>query len=137
VDYAHTDDALQRVLQTIREFSQGKVHVVFGCGGDRDRSKRPAMGSVAAHLADHVILTNDNPRRENPLEIIKQIEQGIPRGSSYEIQPDREFAIAAAIARAKPGDVVLVAGKGHENYQEFANAITPFDDCQVVMKYLD
>jgi len=137
VDYAHTDDALQRVLQTIREFSRGRVTVVFGCGGNRDVSKRPAMGAVAAQLADHVILTNDNPRHENPLDIIKQIEQGIPRGTSYEVEPDREFAIAAAIARARPGDVVLVAGKGHENYQEFANSITPFDDCQIVAKYLD
>lgn len=137
VDYAHTDDALRRALQTIREFSPGQVTVVFGCGGNRDTSKRPLMGAVAAQLADYCILTNDNPRLEDPLAIIGQIEQGIPRGTKYEIQPDREFAIAAALARAKPGDSVLIAGKGHETYQEFANAVTPFDDCQVVRKYLD
>jgi UDP-N-acetylmuramoyl-L-alanyl-D-glutamate--2,6-diaminopimelate ligase len=137
VDYAHTDDALRRVLQTIREFSKGKITVVFGCGGNRDTSKRPLMGAAAGQLADYIILTNDNPRREDPLSIISQIEKGIPRGAKYEIQPDREFAIAAALARANPGDSVLVAGKGHENYQEFASAVTPFDDSQMVRKYLD
>lgn len=136
VDYAHTDDALRRVLQTLREFSRGKIFVVFGCGGNRDASKRPLMGAAAGQVADHIILTNDNPRQEDPLSIIKQIEQGIPRGVKYEVEPDREFAIASAIARAKPGDIVLVAGKGHENYQEFAHAVTPFDDSQVVRKYL-
>lgn len=136
VDYAHTDDALRRALQTIREFCRGKVIVVFGCGGNRDTSKRPLMGAVAGQLADYTILTNDNPRQEDPLSIIAQIEQGMPRGSAYEIQPDREFAIAAALARAKPGDTVLIAGKGHENVQEFAHAVTPFDDGHVVRKYL-
>ncbi len=136
VDYAHTDDALARSLQTLREFSRGRVTVVFGCGGNRDKSKRPVMGAVASQYADHVILTNDNPRKENPLEIISQIETGIRHGTSYEIQPDRELAIAAAITRAKPGDTVLIAGKGHENYQEFASAVSPFDDGQMVRKYL-
>ncbi len=136
VDYAHTDDALRRVLQTIREFNRGKTLVVFGCGGNRDTSKRPLMGAAAAQLADYVILTNDNPRLEDPLAIIADIERGIPRGTTYEIQPDREFAIAAALARAKPGDTVLIAGKGHENYQEFAHAVTPFDDSHVVRRYL-
>lgn len=136
VDYAHTEDALKRVLQTIRECCSGRITVVFGCGGNRDTGKRPAMGAVASAHADHVILTNDNPRREDPLAIIKDIVSGLRPGTSYEIQPDREFAIASAIARARPGDAVLIAGKGHENYQEFAKAITPFDDSQVVRKYL-
>ena len=136
VDYAHTGDALGRVLQTLREFSRGRVIVAFGCGGNRDTTKRAAMGSIASQYADHVIITNDNPRREDPREIIKQIEGGIRPGASYEVQPDRELAIARAITSAKPGDTVLIAGKGHENYQEFASAITPFDDSQVVQKYL-
>ncbi|HMO51150.1 MAG TPA: UDP-N-acetylmuramoyl-L-alanyl-D-glutamate--2,6-diaminopimelate ligase [Kiritimatiellia bacterium] len=136
VDYAHSDDALSRVLQTVREFTRGKLTVVFGCGGNRDASKRPLMGAAASQMADHVIITNDNPRQEDPLTIIRQIESGIRAGASYEVQPDREFAIAAAIARARPGDAVIIAGKGHENYQEFAHAVTPFDDGQVVRKYL-
>lgn len=136
VDYAHTSDALERSLATVREFTRGKVTVVFGCGGNRDKTKRPAMGAIASRQADHVILTNDNPRKENPLEIIAQIEAGFHAGTSYEIQPDRELAIAAAITRARPGDTVLVAGKGHENYQEFASAVTPFDDAHMVRKYL-
>lgn len=136
VDYAHTDDALSRVLQTLREFSTGRVIAVFGCGGNRDTSKRPLMGAVAAKYADHVIITNDNPRREDPMAIIRDIEAGIPDGTSYEVQPNRELAIATALTSAKPGDTVLIAGKGHENYQEFASAVTPFDDSQVVMKYL-
>jgi len=136
VDYAHTDDALRRVLETIRECGRGRLIVVFGCGGNRDVTKRPLMGAAASQLADHIILTNDNPRQEDPLAIISQIERGIRPGASYEIQPDREFAIAAAIARARPGDMVLIAGKGHENVQEFAHAVTPFEDAKVVRKYL-
>jgi UDP-N-acetylmuramoyl-L-alanyl-D-glutamate--2,6-diaminopimelate ligase len=136
VDYAHSDDALGRVLHTLREFSTGRIVVAFGCGGNRDASKRPVMGSVASHYADHVIITNDNPRREDPMAIIREIESGLRPGTSYEIQPDRELAIAAAITGAKPGDTILIAGKGHENYQEFASAVTPFDDSQVVQKYL-
>lgn len=136
VDYAHSDDALGRVLRTLREFSAGKIITVFGCGGNRDRTKRPVMGSVAAKFSDHVIITNDNPRREDPMAIIREIEAGIPADASYEVQPNRELAIAAAITMAKSGDTVLVAGKGHENYQEFASAVTPFDDSQVVRKYL-
>ncbi|HMP89815.1 MAG TPA: UDP-N-acetylmuramoyl-L-alanyl-D-glutamate--2,6-diaminopimelate ligase [Kiritimatiellia bacterium] len=136
VDYAHTADALGRVLQTLREFTRGRVIVAFGCGGNRDKGKRPVMGAIASQYADHVILTNDNPRGEDPRVIIREIESGIRPGASYEVQPDRELAIARAIACAKPGDTVLVAGKGHENYQEFSGAIMPFDDGQVVQKYL-
>jgi UDP-N-acetylmuramoyl-L-alanyl-D-glutamate--2,6-diaminopimelate ligase len=136
VDYAHTEDALTHALRTVRESTKGKVIVMFGCGGNRDVSKRPLMGKAAGKLADHIILTNDNPRREDPLAIIRQIESGLPPGVSYEVQPDREFAIAAALGRAQPGDAVLIAGKGHENYQEFAHAVTPFDDSHMVRKYL-
>lgn len=136
VDYAHTDDALARALTTVRALTPGRLIVVFGCGGNRDASKRSLMGAVASQQADHVILTNDNPRREDPLAIIADITAGMKGGASYEIQPDREFAIAAAVMAAQPGDTVLVAGKGHESYQEFARAITPFDDMQVVRKYL-
>jgi UDP-N-acetylmuramoyl-L-alanyl-D-glutamate--2,6-diaminopimelate ligase len=136
VDYAHTGDALERALSTLRECTAGRVIVAFGCGGNRDTAKRPVMGAVASQLADHVILTNDNPRREDPQAILRAIEAGIRPGASYEIQPDRELAIAAAITRARPGDVVLIAGKGHESYQECGSAVTPFDDAHVVEKYL-
>jgi UDP-N-acetylmuramoyl-L-alanyl-D-glutamate--2,6-diaminopimelate ligase len=136
VDYAHTDDALCNVLQTLREIVRGRLVVVFGCGGNRDRTKRPAMGTVAAKLADHTVLTSDNPRREDPEAILAEIRAGIPPGTSVESIVDRAAAIERAIALARDGDIVLVAGKGHEAYQEFANTVTPFDDRQVVRRIL-
>ncbi len=137
VDYAHTDDALDHVLTTLREVCRGHLYVVFGCGGNRDRSKRPLMGRVAGLRADYVILTNDNPREEDPMQILREIEQGIPPGSSYEIIPDREAAIARAIQLARSGDMVLIAGKGHETCQEFARSVVPFDDRLVARHYLE
>jgi len=130
VDYAHTPDALEKVLSTLREITQGKLIVVFGCGGDRDRMKRPLMGEVAARLADCVVVTSDNPRSEEPGEIIKDICAGIARG--VEIEEDRRVAIRKALSLAAPGDVVLIAGKGHERGQIFATHTAPFDDCGVV-----
>jgi len=132
VDYAHTDDALDKVLTALREIVTGRLIVVFGCGGNRDRGKRPLMGRVAAAKADVVILTSDNPRKEKPLEIIHEIEAGIPAGHAYEVQPDRHEAILAALRQGRAGDVVLIAGKGHETSQEFDNRSISFDDREQV-----
>ena len=126
VDYAHTPDALANVLRATREtLGDGKLLVVFGCGGDRDAGKRPQMGAVAEQLADVVIVTNDNPRSENPQKIAEAIAAAAPKA---EIELDRRAAIRSAIARARPGDVVVVAGKGHEDYQIFGTSRTHFDD---------
>jgi len=134
VDYAHTDDALKNLLQTSRELSQGRIILVFGAGGDRDKTKRPRMGEIAAAYADWTILTSDNPRSEDPLAIIACIEEGIKKTGTgkYVIQPDRRKAIRDALRRAQPGDHVLVAGKGHEPYQIIGEKVLPFDDTDVI-----
>jgi UDP-N-acetylmuramyl-tripeptide synthetase len=132
VDYAHTDDALDKVLSTLRELTQKRLIVLFGCGGNRDRTKRPIMGRVAAEKADHVIVTSDNPRNEPPQEIIKEIVAGIPAGRSVETIPDRHEAILAALRMGQAGDIILVAGKGHETTQDFENRSIPFDDREQV-----
>jgi UDP-N-acetylmuramoyl-L-alanyl-D-glutamate--2,6-diaminopimelate ligase len=132
VDYAHTDDALTNVLETLRQFTDKRLIVAFGCGGCRDQSKRPLMGAVAAQLADWTVLTSDNPRREDPRRIIEQIRAGFGDRKHYTLIEDRTAAIAAALDMAHDGDIVLIAGKGHESTQEFANTIVPFDDRQVV-----
>jgi UDP-N-acetylmuramoyl-L-alanyl-D-glutamate--2,6-diaminopimelate ligase len=132
IDYAHTPDALEKVLQALRPVAAqrgGSLVAVFGAGGDRDPTKRPVMGAVAARLADRVVVTSDNPRSEAPLEIISQITRGIDR--PHDIEPDRARAIELAIARADGADVILVAGKGHESYQEIAGRRLPFSDAQV------
>lgn len=136
VDYAHTDDALANVLRTLREITGRRLIVVFGCGGNRDSAKRPTMGAVAAELADFSILTSDNPRKESPGSIITQIRQGFEGRSNFEVIEEREAAIRKALSVAGPGDVVLVAGKGHETFQEFANTVIPFDDREVVRRIL-
>ena len=131
VDYAHTPDALEKALQALRPLAQergGALWCVFGCGGDRDATKRPLMGAVAQQRADQVVLTNDNPRSEAPASILRQILQGTLAGSTVQIEPDRAAAIALAIARAAPVDVVLIAGKGHEDTQETAGLRVPFSD---------
>jgi UDP-N-acetylmuramoyl-L-alanyl-D-glutamate--2,6-diaminopimelate ligase len=130
VDYAHTPDSLDTVLQAARELGGGRVICVFGAGGDRDRGKRPVMGAVAVQRADIVIVTSDNPRSEDPLAIIQDVLQGA--GTGVEIDPDRRSAIRRAVAVAEPGDVVVIAGKGHEQGQETAGVIAPFDDRAVV-----
>ena len=132
VDYAHTDDALDKVLTTLREITRGRLIAVFGCGGNRDRTKRPIMGRVAAGKADHVVVTSDNPRNENPQAIIDEITAGIPAGRSYETILDRRDAILAALRQGRAGDVILIAGKGHETTQEFDNRSIPFDDREQV-----
>jgi UDP-N-acetylmuramoyl-L-alanyl-D-glutamate--2,6-diaminopimelate ligase len=136
VDYAHTDDALRNVLKTLRELRPRKLIVVFGCGGDRDRKKRPLMARVADELADHAIITSDNPRKENPDAIINEVEKGF-RSTHYEKIADRTEAIRHAAAMAQARDLVLIAGKGHEKYQEFADHTIPFDDIQVARRALD
>jgi UDP-N-acetylmuramoyl-L-alanyl-D-glutamate--2,6-diaminopimelate ligase len=136
VDYAHTDDALLNVLKTLRELSPRRLIVVFGCGGNRDRRKRPLMGRVADQNADYGIITSDNPRKEDPDAIIAEVEKGF-RSDHYEKIPDRAKAIARAIELAQPRDIVLIAGKGHEAYQEFADHTVPFDDIQVARHALE
>lgn len=132
VDYAHTDDALRNVLVTLREITSGRLIVVFGCGGNRDPSKRPEMGRVAGELADYSVLTSDNPRKEKPAEIIEAIRAGFGAHTNYEVIEDRRCAIEHALEIATRGDIVVIAGKGHENYQEFRDTVVPFDDRQVV-----
>jgi UDP-N-acetylmuramoyl-L-alanyl-D-glutamate--2,6-diaminopimelate ligase len=130
IDYAHTPDALENALRSLRETARGALAVVFGCGGDRDKGKRPEMGAVAARLADRIYVTNDNPRGEDPRAIADAIAAGI--GSrDYVVELDRRLAIEHAIAQASAGDVVLVAGKGHEAYQIIGDRVLPFDDVSV------
>ncbi len=136
VDYAHTDDALLNVLKTLRELAPRKLICVFGAGGDRDHAKRPLMGRVADQNADFSIITSDNPRKEDPLAIIEEVKKGF-RSNNYEAVPDRAEAITRAISLAQPRDIVLIAGKGHETYQEFADHTVPFDDLQVAQRALE
>jgi len=136
VDYAHTPDALRNVLKTLRELEPHRLVVVFGCGGNRDREKRPLMGEIVDQHADYAIITSDNPRKEDPNAIIVEIEKGF-RSSRYEKMVDRTQAIDRAITLAQPRDIVLIAGKGHENYQEFADHTVPFDDIQVARRAIE
>jgi UDP-N-acetylmuramoyl-L-alanyl-D-glutamate--2,6-diaminopimelate ligase len=142
VDYAHTDDALRNLTSLAREFVQqarqkGRVITVFGCGGDRDRAKRPLMGEAAGRGSDFVILTSDNPRSEDPLAIINDAMVGLQRsGVKYRVEPDRKMAIALAIREVAPGDIVLIAGKGHEKVQVTREGSVPFDDVEVAHKAL-
>lgn len=135
VDYAHTDDALQNVLKNLRTVCRKKIITVFGCGGNRDTGKRPKMGRIAGELSDHSIITNDNPRNEEPEEIARQIAGGF-KNRRYEMILDRREAIAKALIMAQKGDVVLVAGKGHEDYQIFKDRTVHFDDREVIREHL-
>jgi UDP-N-acetylmuramoyl-L-alanyl-D-glutamate--2,6-diaminopimelate ligase len=152
VDYAHTDDALKNLLETARPLAAGRLITVFGCGGDRDRTKRPLMGAVAARLSDLIIVTSDNPRSEDPAEILDQIRRGITspddrpapgksRGPHRDVRclpiVDRKEAIERAVREAVPGDLILVAGKGHEKYQVIGDRVLPFDDVEVARGALD
>ncbi|MFO7937724.1 MAG: UDP-N-acetylmuramoyl-L-alanyl-D-glutamate--2,6-diaminopimelate ligase [Kiritimatiellia bacterium] len=132
VDYAHTDDALNNVLSTLREITEGKLIVVFGCGGDRDISKRPLMGKTCAELADISVVTSDNPRSEEPMKIISEIMSGVSGQPNVSVCEDRREAIRKALKMAADGDVLLVAGKGHECFQESAGRSVPFDDRAVL-----
>jgi UDP-N-acetylmuramoyl-L-alanyl-D-glutamate--2,6-diaminopimelate ligase len=136
VDYAHTPDALEKVLRSAREHVDGRLVCVFGCGGDRDPSKRPQMGAVARRLADRVILTDDNPRSEDPAQIVVDILSGIEARDTVHIEHDRATAIRVGIAAAGTNDLVLVAGKGHEDYQEVGGQRMPFSDIEQVQQAL-
>jgi UDP-N-acetylmuramoyl-L-alanyl-D-glutamate--2,6-diaminopimelate ligase len=145
VDYAHTDDALKNLLESARPLATGRLITVFGCGGDRDRTKRPLMGAVAARLSDLVIVTSDNPRSEDPEQIIEEVKRGIvmpadrvppkgqaaPKSTPCRAIVDRKDAIIQAVRDARPGDLVLIAGKGHEKYQQIGDRTLPFDDVEV------
>ncbi len=138
VDYAHSDDALLNTLKTAKELTNGRIITVFGCGGDRDKSKRAPMGQVAGKYSDLVIVTSDNPRTENPLQIISEIEKGLQKTTCpYQIISDRRDAIHQAIAKAKSGDVVLIAGKGHETYQIVGSDKFHFDDREIAREALE
>jgi UDP-N-acetylmuramoyl-L-alanyl-D-glutamate--2,6-diaminopimelate ligase len=135
VDYAHTPDALAQALQVLRRHCGGRLSVVFGCGGDRDRGKRPLMGAAAARYADQIVLTDDNPRSEDPQQILADIKAGTG-AAAVTVVPDRRAAIAQALTQATAGDVVLVAGKGHETTQITGNVTRHFSDQQVVREIL-
>jgi UDP-N-acetylmuramoyl-L-alanyl-D-glutamate--2,6-diaminopimelate ligase len=136
IDYAHTPDGLRQALTTLRTLCSGELICVVGCGGDRDRGKRPLMGKIAAELSDRVILTNDNPRSENPLQILRDISSGIPDTVQAQQIPDRGAAIAAAISNARQQDVVLIAGKGHEDYQIVGEQVLAFSDREQALTIL-
>lgn len=138
VDFAHTDDALRGLLETARPLARGRLVTVFGCGGDRDTTKRPLMGAVAARLSDVVVVTSDNPRSEDPASIAKDIERGLGSEEAQWLTVlDREEAIARAISDARPGDLVVVAGKGHERHQVVGTRSLPFEDAVVARTALD
>jgi UDP-N-acetylmuramyl-tripeptide synthetase len=141
VDYAHTPDGLKNVLSTVREFvpeGSGRLITVFGCGGDRDPTKRPVMGTIAASLSDVCVVTSDNPRTEDPNKIVEDILPGMSGGHAQtQVELDRRRAIEMALEMAKPGDFVMIAGKGHETYQILKDRTIHFDDREVVREYLD
>ena len=137
IDYAHTADAIRLALLSLRELTRGRLIVVFGCGGNRDQSKRPVMGKMAGLFADYVILTSDNPRSEDPVDIIRQIQAGFSPGfDQFEVVPDREQAIRSALSLARRDDTVLIAGKGHEAYQTVDHVSIPFSDREVVERWM-
>jgi UDP-N-acetylmuramoyl-L-alanyl-D-glutamate--2,6-diaminopimelate ligase len=137
VDYAHTDDALRNVISMARSLEPTRVVTLFGCGGDRDRTKRPLMGQVAAELSDLVVLTSDNPRSEDPLDIMNDVLVGLRRKDTpCLVEPDRATAIRRAIEEARPGDILILAGKGHETYQVLKDRTIPFDDREVAREVL-
>ncbi len=137
VDYAHTPDGLKNVLATAREIAENRLITVFGCGGDRDQTKRPIMGEFAAKYSDYAIITSDNPRTEDPMFIIRQVEKGVkPLTDQYAIEENRRKAIEKALAMAKKGDVVIIAGKGHEDYQLVNGKVLEFDDRKVAREFL-
>ncbi len=137
LDYSHSPDALENILKAVKEFARGRVISLFGCGGDRDHLKRPIMGEISGRLADYSILTSDNPRTEDPLEILASIEEGIrPTGGQYTVIENRREAIRCALRMAQDGDIIILAGKGHETYQEIMGVKRPFDEKVVVQELL-
>lgn len=136
VDFAHTHQALQVILSALRETTTGRILLVFGCGGDRDRKKRPKMGHIAEKYSDIFWITSDNPRSEDPDKIISEIKKGVKKGACFRLQPDRKTAIEEALFEAKAGDIILVAGKGHEQYQISKDTVIPFDDREIIKQFL-
>ena len=138
IDYAHTAESLENILQAVKSYTKGRVISVFGCGGDRDKHKRPEMGEVSGRVADYSIITTDNPRTENPEEIIKEIEEGIKKTKGkYTVVVDRKEAIKEAIKMMNNRDIVVLAGKGHEPYQEINGIKYPFDEREIVKDIID
>jgi len=137
VDYAHTEDALRNVLVTLRALRPARLIVVVGCGGDRDRSKRPLMAAAASELADLAIFTSDNPRSELPSAILNDMRAGVRAGRRFEEIPEREAAIRHAVEIAAARDIIVIAGKGHENYQEAGGVRTPFDDVKIARRAIE
>ena len=135
LDYAHTPDALENILETVRKFTKGKLIAVYGCGGDRDKTKRPIMGRIGTNLSDFSFITSDNPRTEDPMEIIKDVASGIEK-SNFEIIENRREAIKEAIKSAKLGDIIVIAGKGHEDYQILKDKTIHFDEREVIAEIL-
>jgi len=131
VDFAHTDEALKKILQLLRQVGAQKIITIFGCGGDRDRGKRPEMARVVEAFSNDVIITSDNPRSEDPLVICQQVAEGITRPETCILEVDRRLAIEKGISLAKPGDIVLIAGRGHEPFQKIGGRLIPFDDREV------
>ena len=136
VDFAYTEEALLRAFDTVKPYKKGKIITVFGCGGERDTTKRPLMGACTVKNSDYVIITNDNPRREDPQNILKDILKGVGENKNYEVELDRRTAINKAIKMAKPGDIVLIAGKGHEDYQILPTGKIHFSDEEEALKAL-
>jgi len=140
VDYSHTSDSLKNAIEAAidvrnSEGVNGKVITLFGCGGDKDKTKRPVMGKIATDLSDFVIISSDNPRTEDPMSIINDIEKGIDANKKYEVEADRDKAIMRSIEFSKKGDIILICGKGHETYQEINGVKSHFDDQEVIQKY--
>ena len=136
IDYAHTPDALENVLTTVKGFAEGRTIAVFGCGGDRDRGKRAQMGAIAASIADYAVVTDDNPRTEDPQTIRADIIAGIPSGAYWREVPGRAEAIRYALMHAEQGDVIVLCGKGHETYQEIGHEKHHLDEREIVEKYV-
>ena len=138
IDYAHSPESLQNILQATKSYTRGKVISVFGCGGDRDSSKRPIMGEISGKIADYTIITSDNPRTEDPNKIVEQIEEGIKKTKGkYEVIVDRVEAIEKAIKMADKKDIIILAGKGHEPYQEINGVKHPFDERIIVNEIIE
>jgi UDP-N-acetylmuramoyl-L-alanyl-D-glutamate--2,6-diaminopimelate ligase len=137
VDYAHTPDALAKALRAARRHGRGRLRAIFGCGGDRDPGKRPMMGRIAAELADELVVTDDNPRSEPPERIVADILAGVPGAAAARVEHDRALAIRTTLARSGPEDVVLIAGKGHEEYQIYGSEHRPFSDQSVARAALE
>ena len=137
IDYAHSPNALENILTTAREFTAGRLLCLFGCGGNRDRGKRPIMGAIAQELADIVVVTSDNPRSEDPEDIIEDILTGMKQGAAPHVEPNRRAAIAWALAQGRPGDVIVLAGKGHETYQEINGVQYPMDEREIVADWFE